>query len=62
MKPADMRAEIAIRQLRRYDLAAEVGVHPSRLGQMLNGRIPMPPDIAERVATVLRRKPASIER
>ena len=40
--PADLRAEIARRQISLYRLAATIGLHPSRLGQMLNERLPMP--------------------
>lgn len=50
----DLRAEIARTRVSRYVLAARVGVHPGRLGQMLNERLPMPPGVAERVAAALR--------
>jgi hypothetical protein len=53
--PGDLRAEIARLQINRYVLAGRVGVHPGRLGAMLNGRLPMPPSVAERVGAVLRR-------
>jgi hypothetical protein len=51
----DLRAEIARRQVNRYVLAGLVRIHPGRLGAMLNGRLPMPPNVAERVGAVLRR-------
>ena len=47
--PADFRAEIARRQLRLYDLAPRVGIHPTRLGALLNEKIPMTPAVAERI-------------
>lgn len=55
MKPtaSDLRAELARRQISRYKLAAQVGVHPGRLGQILNGKLPLPEDLAVRLAEVL---------
>jgi hypothetical protein len=53
MTPGDLRAEIARRQISLYRLAAEVGLHPGRLGQMLRERLPMPAEIAERVSEAL---------
>ena len=49
-RPAEFRARLAVLRWPRYELAAEVGQHPTRLGLMLNGRLPMPPAIAERIA------------
>jgi plasmid maintenance system antidote protein VapI len=54
MSPEDLRAEIARRQVRLYQLASQIGVHPGRLGQMLNERISMPSDVADRVAQALK--------
>jgi hypothetical protein len=51
--PDYLRAEIARRMINRYMLAAAVGVHPGRLGQMLNGRVPMPDEVAQRIGEVL---------
>lgn len=50
---SDLRAELARRQIPRYKLAAQVGVHPGRLGQMLNGKLPLPEELATRLAQVL---------
>ena len=50
---ADLRAEIARRQIRLYDLAALVGRHPAGLGQMLRGRRPLTPELAERIRQAL---------
>ena len=51
--PADFRARIARERALLYRLAADVGVWPGRLGQMLNERIPMPAEVAERLTTAL---------
>jgi DNA-binding transcriptional regulator YdaS (Cro superfamily) len=53
MTLGDYRAEIARLPIKRYVLAARIGVHPSRLGQMLNGRVPMPPAVAARISEAL---------
>ena len=53
--PGHFRAVIAERQLMRYHLAVEVGVHPTRLGQMLLGRIPMPAEVVRKLSEVLAR-------
>jgi hypothetical protein len=53
MTPEDLRAQIARQRVNRYVLAAEVRVHPGRLGQMLNGKLPMPVEIAERISKAL---------
>ena len=52
----ELRGKIAEQQILRYRLAADVGVHPARLGQMLNGRLPMTPDVAERIRTALKQR------
>jgi plasmid maintenance system antidote protein VapI len=54
---ADFRAEIARRQIRRYELAAMIHLNPQRLGSMLSERIPMPEDVAVRLRNVLAREP-----
>ena len=53
MTPSDLRAEVARQQLRIYELAAEVGVHPGRLGSMLRESLPMPVDVAQRLTKAL---------
>ena len=50
---ADLRAAIARSNRPLYVIAAEVGLHPSHLGQMLRERSPMRPDIAARIVRVL---------
>ena len=49
---SELRAEVARRQLQRYRLAAQVGIHPGRLGQMLNGKLPLPVELAARLIQV----------
>jgi len=36
-----------------YRLGARVGLHPARLGAILNERLPLTPDVAERVQRAL---------
>ena len=50
---ADLRAEVARRQVQIYRLAPLVGLHPSHLGQILRGRRPLPPGLAERIRGAL---------
>ena len=51
--PSEFRAELARRQMPRYVAAVSVGIHPARLGRMLNERVPMPAKVAERLAQAL---------
>ena len=51
---AELRAEIARRQVQIYRLAPLIGMHPSHLGQVLRGRRTLSPDLAERIRGVLR--------
>ena len=51
---ADLRAEVARRQAPIYLLAPRVGLHPSHLGQVLRGRRPLSPELAERIEQALR--------
>jgi plasmid maintenance system antidote protein VapI len=53
MTAADIRSELARKRWPLYQLAATIGLHPSRLGAMLNEHVPLPPDVAERVAAAL---------
>ena len=56
VEPADLRAQRARLQVPLFLLAADVRVHPGRLGMMLNGRIALPVEIAERIAEALSRR------
>ncbi len=60
--PADLRAEIGRQRATIYVLAAEIGVYPGRLGQMLNERLPMPDEIADRLEEALRARPLGARR
>lgn len=51
---ADLRAEIARRQVVLYKLAADIKVHPGRLGMMLNGKVPLPSHVAEKIVENLK--------
>jgi hypothetical protein len=50
----DFRAAIARQRLTRYELAAQVGLHPARFGRMLNGKEPMPTWVHENTCQALR--------
>lgn len=50
---ADLRAERARKQLPIFVLASKVGVHPFRLGQLLNGRRTLTPAMARKIAAAL---------
>ena len=39
--------------LRQYELAAQLGMNPSRLSMVENGRVPLEPDVASRAAIML---------
>jgi hypothetical protein len=46
----DIRARIAWAGLRLYVIAPLVPLHPVRLGRALNGKEPLSPELAERIA------------
>lgn len=50
---AELRAEVARQMVPVYVLASRVGLHPAHLGQILRGRRPLPPELAERIAHAL---------
>jgi hypothetical protein len=54
--PRDLRGAIAQKQFPLYKLGALVDCHPARLGQYLAERLPMPPELAERIDAVLRQR------
>jgi len=53
LSPADLRALAARCDVKLYQLAALVSVHPSRLSQYLHGRIPLPVEVAKRIRHAL---------
>lgn len=52
-KASDLRAEVARQRIPIYQLAARIGMHPGRLGMILNERLPLSRDLAERLAQAL---------
>jgi plasmid maintenance system antidote protein VapI len=53
LSAADLRAMRARKQRTLYELAADVKIHPSRLGGYFNGTLALTPDIAARIAAAL---------
>src|SRR4030095_13739830 len=47
---ADLRALLARERRARYIVAARVGINPTRLGRVLNGRLTLRPELALRIA------------
>lgn len=54
----ELRALRARVQIPLYQIAPRVGLHPARLGRMLNEKEYLPPKIARRVARLLGGKEA----
>lgn len=50
---AELRAEVARQMVPVYVLASRVGLHPAHLGQVLRGRRPLPPELAQRISRAL---------
>jgi hypothetical protein len=55
--PAELRAKIAFLGLPLYIVAARAGMHPTRLGMVLNERLPLRPDLAEKIAGAIAEAP-----
>jgi hypothetical protein len=55
MRGLDLRAEAVRGGVPIYRLAAEAGVHPVRLGRMLNERAPLSEQDAERIRAAIGR-------
>jgi DNA-binding transcriptional regulator YdaS (Cro superfamily) len=53
--PGDLRALVARRRVRLFEVAALLGVHPSRIGKYLNEREPVPPLLAQRIQEAIER-------
>ena len=53
MRGRDFRAEFTRLDLLTYTVVAEVGLHPSRLSEFLNGRRPMPASLADRLNNII---------
>lgn len=50
---ADLRAERARRQIPIFLIASKVGIHPGRLGQILNEKYPATPRMVVKIARAL---------
>ncbi len=57
MNSNDLRTELYRLRLPIYKVASEVGVHPSRLSLYLNGRLPMPADLRDRLEAIVSSNP-----
>jgi plasmid maintenance system antidote protein VapI len=51
----DLRALLARARIKIYEVAPDVGCHPTTLGRMLNERAEMPADVAVRLQEVVER-------
>ena len=47
------RTELYRLRLPIYEVASEMSLHPSRLSLYLDGRLPMPPEVAERILAIV---------
>jgi plasmid maintenance system antidote protein VapI len=54
LTPAAIRAALAERRILKYVFAHRLGMHPASLGNILNERTPLRPELAERIAEALR--------
>ncbi len=54
LTPARIRATLAERRILKYVFAHRVGMHPQRLGAILNERTELTPKLAARIAAALR--------
>jgi hypothetical protein len=53
MRSFDLRTELYRLRLPIYHVASQVNVHPSRLSLYLNGRLPMPPGLKDRLEAIV---------
>jgi hypothetical protein len=53
MRSCDLRTELYRLRLPIYQVASQVKVHPSRLSLYLNGRLPMPPELRNRLEAIV---------
>jgi hypothetical protein len=51
--PSDLRALVARKRVHLYEIAPRVGVNPTLIGKMLNGRAPMSEHMALRILECL---------
>jgi hypothetical protein len=50
----DLRSERARRQVTIYRIAAKVSLNPGRLGAVLNGKLPLSAEMAQRIQAAIR--------
>lgn len=53
MRSNDIRTELYRLRLPIYKVASEVSVHPSRLSLYLNGHMPMPDEVRDRLEAIV---------
>ena len=53
MNGLDLKAEAVRAALPLYHVAAEAGINPSQLSRLLNCRVDLDPDSAERIRTAI---------
>jgi hypothetical protein len=61
MRSFDLRTELYRLRLPIYHIASQVNVHPSRLSLYLNGRLPMPPELRNRIEAIIARHSIDFE-
>jgi len=52
-RAAQYRADLARLRFQRYQFASRVGIHPSKLSQILNGHVALTPELEARIAAEL---------
>jgi plasmid maintenance system antidote protein VapI len=50
----ELRIEFYRKRIHLYQLAPAVRLHPARIGELLNGKRPLTPELAERIRTAIR--------
>lgn len=58
--PAELLAMIQRERVYLYEIAAKVQLNPQRLSQMLNGKVPMPATVVDRVIGGIERVKADL--
>ena len=59
MHIVDLRTELYRLRMPIYKVASEVSVHPSRLSLYLNGRVPMPDELRNRLEKLVEKQARS---
>jgi plasmid maintenance system antidote protein VapI len=52
-RPHPAKGVIVAQGRHLYEVAAQVGINPNTLGAVLNRRLPVPPELATRLAVLL---------